>query len=75
MDGGSALSQHWFNVLVLAGAFQFEHLFTFERLIQVLNGLFQEKTILVFERRSERSVHSKRTAKIVQNGRSEREAG
>ena len=34
-----------------------------------------KRTILVFERRSERSVHPKRTAKIVQNGRSEREAG
>ena len=43
MDGGPTLSRHWFNVLVLAGAFYFEHLFPFERLIQVLNGLFQEE--------------------------------
>ena len=58
------LRQLGFNVLVLAGSFNSG----FERFVT-------RQTILYFERRSKRSVHSKRTAKIVQNGRSEREDG
>ena len=55
MDDGPTLSQHWFNVLVLAGAFLFEHLFPFIRLIQLCSK--KNNIIIVFERRSERSVH------------------
>ena len=66
------VGQHWFNVLVLAGALQFEHLFPFERLIQVLNGLFQEEQFSSLNAVQNAVFIPK--AKIVQNGRSEREA-